>query len=78
MTHPRKRALTQRGWAEHCGWTLDPAPRVDDGPANGLDRGGRERARKAAGNGVVVPCAQAVGEAIRESVEVTVHAKEAA
>ena len=64
----------QRGWSERCGWTLDPAPRMDDGPAPGLDRGGRERARKAAGNGVVVACAEAVGVAIREAVEVTPRA----
>lgn len=64
----------QRGWSERCGWTLDPAPRMDDGPAPGLARGGRERARKAAGNGVVVACAEAVGLAIREAVEVTPRA----
>lgn len=69
-----RRVAIQRGWAERCGWTLDPAPRVDDGPADGLDRGGRERARKAAGNGVVVACAEAVGEAIGECIEWPVRA----
>jgi site-specific DNA-cytosine methylase len=53
----------ERGWSERCGWALDPAPRVDDGPAAGLARGGRERARKAAGNAVVVACAEEVGRA---------------
>lgn len=68
----------QRGWAEHCSWTLDPAPRVDDGPTAGLARGGRERARKAAGNGVVVACAQAVGQALSEACELRAAASEAA
>jgi len=58
----------QRGWSKRCGWSLDPAPRVDDGPTDGLARGGRERARKAAGNGIVIACAQVVAEATREAV----------
>lgn len=72
-----RRVAIQRGWAERCGWTLDPAPRVDDGPTDGLARGGRERARKAAGNGVVVPCAQAVGEALSEACELRARAEAA-
>lgn len=65
-----------RGWGGRAGWSIDPAPRVDDGPAEGLARGGRERARKAAGNGVVVACAEAVGVAIREAVSVAARAVE--
>ena len=63
-----------RGWGGRAGWSIDWAPRMDDGPAPGLDRGGRERAREAAGNGVVVACAEAVGLAIREAVRVTPRA----
>lgn len=65
-----RRFAHERGWSERCGWALDPAPRMDDGPAPGLARGGRERARKAAGNAVVVACAEAVGWAVKEACEV--------
>lgn len=55
---------TQRGWTRHCGWQLDPSPRVDDGSTRGLDIG---RRKKALGNGVVVACAELVGRAVKEA-----------
>lgn len=58
------RVATQRGWAGHCGWQLDPSPRVDDGRTRGVDVG---RRKKALGNGVVVACAELVGRAVKEA-----------
>jgi DNA (cytosine-5)-methyltransferase 1 len=58
------RVATQRGWARHCGWQLDPSPRVDDGSTRELDVG---RRKKALGNGVVVACAELVGRAVKEA-----------
>jgi len=51
---------TERGWSEQCGWPLDPIARVDDG----IPRGMVGARRKALGNAVCVPVAQAVGEAV--------------
>jgi DNA-cytosine methyltransferase len=58
------RVATQRGWAGHCGWQLDPSPRVDDVGSRGMDVG---RRKKALGNGVVVACAELVGRAVKEA-----------
>lgn len=52
----------ERGWARHCGRSLGPIARVDDGVSRGM-----ERRRKALGNAVVVPCAKIVGLAIAAS-----------
>lgn len=58
------RVAKERGWAEHCGWSFDPASRVDDG----IPRGTHGQARKALGNAVVVPCAELVGRAVVEAL----------
>lgn len=58
----------ERGWAEHCGWTLDPASLVDDGFPRRLVRGAVGEQRKALGNAVVVRCAEVVGRAIAGAV----------
>jgi DNA (cytosine-5)-methyltransferase 1 len=52
------------GWSRYCGWSFDPATRVDDGRARGLV--GRQR--KALGNGVVVRCAEVVGCALMDAI----------
>lgn len=53
----------QRGWAQHCGWRLDPVAGMDDGLPGRLGA-----ARKALGNSAVVPCAELVGRAIVQTV----------
>lgn len=61
------RVATERGWAEHCRWQLDPTPRMDDGGPKGLvkpRRGELGHRRKALGNGVVVACAELVGRVV--------------
>lgn len=63
-----RRFSNLRGWPEHCGWALGPAPFVDDGVPAGLVRGDFEAARKALGNAVNVRCSEMVGVAIREAV----------
>lgn len=66
------RVATERGWVDHCGWQLDPSPRVDDGGAGGLDqprRGELGHQRKALGNGVVVAAAELVGRALIQATQ---------
>lgn len=55
------------GWSQHCGWEWRPPARVDDGVPSGLDLC---RRRKALGNAVVVRCAEVVGLATAQAVEV--------
>lgn len=55
-----RRVANERGWSERCGWDFDPLAGVDDGLPRGLGR----RARRALGNAVVVPVAEAVGRAL--------------
>jgi DNA-cytosine methyltransferase len=62
------RFAAERGWAEHCGWSVDPASLVDDGRSGGLARRDVGRKRKALGNGVVVRCAEIVGRAVLQAV----------
>lgn len=53
-----------RGWAGHCGWTLGPLARMDDGVS---ERVGKQR--KALGNAVVVQAAEAVGRALMDALQ---------
>lgn len=65
------RVATERGWAEYCGWHLDPTPRMDDGSTGRMDkprRGELGHRRKALGNGVVVACAELVGRSILDVI----------
>lgn len=52
------------GWSRYCGWSFDPAARMDDGRARGL----LGRQRKALGNGVVVRNAEVVGRALIDAI----------
>lgn len=61
------RLAHERGWAEHCGWSFDPLARVDDGIPERL--GERGAARKALGNAVCPPVAEAVGRALTSAIE---------